>query len=85
MLVWNILVLAATVAATLIRPEKLWYLSELADFLHTRPSSLQRELAALVKSGILEQRRDGRRTLFAFDLFLQMFGTCFSCASLTVS
>jgi predicted nucleotidyltransferase len=50
--------------ATLTRPEKWWYLSELADFLHTRPSSLQRELAALVQSGILEQRRDGRRTYF---------------------
>lgn len=51
-------------AATLTRPEKWWYLSELASFLHTRPSSLQRELAALVQSGILEQRRDGRRTYF---------------------
>lgn len=50
--------------ATMTRPEKWWYLSELADFLHTRPSSLQRELAALVQSGILEQRRDGRRTYF---------------------
>ena len=50
--------------ATLTHPEKWWYLSELADFLHTRPSSLQRELAALVQSGILEQRRDGRRTYF---------------------
>jgi hypothetical protein len=30
-------------AATLTRPEKWWYLSELADFLHTRPSSLQRD------------------------------------------
>ena len=50
--------------ATLTRPEKWWYLSELASLLHTRPSSLQRELAALVQSGILEQRRDGRRTYF---------------------
>ena len=50
--------------ATLTRPDKWWYLSELAAFLHTRPSSLQRELAALVESGILEQRRDGRRSYF---------------------
>lgn len=50
--------------ATLTRPEKWWYLSELADFLHTRPSSLQRELAALVDGGVLEQRRDGRRVYF---------------------
>jgi len=51
-------------AATLTRPEKWWYLSELAEFLHTRPSSLQRELRSLAHSGILEQRRDGRRTYF---------------------
>jgi predicted nucleotidyltransferase len=50
--------------ATLIQPEKWWYLSELADFLRTRPSSLQRELAALVQSGILEQRKEGRRIYF---------------------
>lgn len=50
--------------ATLTRPEKWWYLSELADFLHTRPSSLQRELVALVDGGVLEQRRDGRRVYF---------------------
>jgi predicted nucleotidyltransferase len=51
-------------AATLTRPEKWWYLSELAEFLHTRPSSLQRELSSLEQSGILQQRRDGRRTYF---------------------
>jgi predicted nucleotidyltransferase len=50
--------------ATLLQPGKWWYLSELAAFLCTRPSSLQRELAALVQSGILEQRRDGRRVYF---------------------
>jgi predicted nucleotidyltransferase len=51
-------------AATLTRPEKWWYLSELAEFLHTRPSSLQRELSSLKQSGILQQRKDGRRTYF---------------------
>jgi len=51
-------------AATLSRPEKWWYLSELAAFLHTRPSSLQRELGSLEQSGILQQRKDGRRTYF---------------------
>jgi predicted nucleotidyltransferase len=50
--------------ATLRRPEKWWYLSELADFLGTRPSSLQRELVALVDIGILEKRRDGNRAYF---------------------
>ena len=51
-------------AATLARPEKWWYLSELAEFLRTRPSSLQRELRSLEQSGILQQRKDGRRTYF---------------------
>jgi predicted nucleotidyltransferase len=51
-------------AATLTQPEKWWYLSELAEFLHTRPSSLQRELSSLEQSGILQQRKDGRRTYF---------------------
>jgi uncharacterized protein len=51
-------------AATLTQPEKWWYLSELAQFLHTRPSSLQRELRSLEQSGILQQRKDGRRTYF---------------------
>ncbi len=51
-------------AATLTRPDKWWYLSELAQFLHTRPSSLQRELISLEQSGILQQRKDGRRTYF---------------------
>jgi len=51
-------------AATLTQPERWWYLSELAQFLHTRPSSLQRELRSLEQSGILQQRKDGRRTYF---------------------
>ena len=51
-------------AATLTRPEKWWYLSELAGFLHTRPSSLQRELRSLEQSGLLQLRKDGRRTYF---------------------
>jgi len=51
-------------AATLGQPEKWWYLSELANFLHTRPSSLQRELSSLERSGILQQRKDGRRAYF---------------------
>ena len=51
-------------AATLTRPEKWWYLSELAEFLGTRPSSLQRELKSLEQSSILQKRKDGRRTYF---------------------
>ena len=51
-------------AATLTQPGKWWYLSELAQFVGTTPSSLQRELKALVDGGILQQRREGTRTYF---------------------
>jgi predicted nucleotidyltransferase len=54
-------------AATLLQPEKSWYLSELAQFLGTSPSSLQRELKALVEGGILETRREGTRAYFKAD------------------
>ena len=54
-------------AATLTQPEKWWYLSELAQFLGTSPSSLQRELKALVDGGILEARREGTRAYFKAD------------------
>ena len=51
-------------AATYGQPERWWYLTELAQQFNTTPSSLQRELQSLVSSGILRQRRDGRRTYF---------------------
>lgn len=51
-------------AATFSQPEKWWYLSELAQFVGTSPSSLQRELKALVDGGILETRREGTRAYF---------------------
>ena len=48
-------------AATYSQPEKWWFMSELAVFINTTPSSLQRELGALIGSGILRSRRDGNR------------------------
>lgn len=51
-------------AATYGQMEKWWFMSELAAFMKTTPSSLQRELEALVKSGILRSRRDGNRLYF---------------------
>ena len=54
----------AVLAATLTQPDKWWYLSELAQFIGTAPSSLQRVLKALVDGGILEQRREGTRIYF---------------------
>jgi predicted nucleotidyltransferase len=54
-------------AATLLAPEKSWFMSELAEYIGTSPSSLQRELESLAKSGILTRRQDGRRTYFQAD------------------
>jgi predicted nucleotidyltransferase len=54
----------ALLAATLLQPERWWYLSDLAKHLGVRPSSLQRELAALVEAGILNRRQDGNRVYF---------------------
>ena len=51
-------------AATLTHPEKWWFLSELARFLGTSPSSLQREISVLVHTGVLEHRREGTRVYF---------------------
>ena len=49
-------------AATFLRPQKSWYLSELAAHLGTRSSSLQRDVNSLVRVGILEKHVDGRRS-----------------------
>ena len=54
----------ALLAATVLHPDRWWYLSDLAKHLDVRPSSLQRELAALVDAGILRRRRDGNRVYF---------------------
>lgn len=60
-------------AAVLAQPEKWWYLSELAGFLGTRPSSLQRELKALADGGILQKRREGTRAYFKADTRSPLF------------
>jgi uncharacterized protein len=52
----------AVLTTPFLRPDKAWYLSELAASLGSGPSSLQREIDALVRVGILEKRVDGRRT-----------------------
>src|SRR5215510_4172165 len=54
----------AVLIATLLQPNRWWYLSDLAKHLGVSPSSLQRELAALVSADILRQRRDGNRVYF---------------------
>lgn len=48
----------------LLRPEREWYVRDLASQLALTPSSLQRELARLTSAGILRRRRDGNRVYY---------------------
>lgn len=54
-------------AATLMQPEREWYLLELARHLGVRPSSLQRDLKVLTEAGILKSRKSGNRAYFQAD------------------
>jgi len=54
-------------AATLLQPERSWYLLELARHLGVRPSSLQRDLKLLTEAGILQRRQSGNRIYFQAD------------------
>jgi predicted nucleotidyltransferase len=51
-------------SATLLQPERWWFMTELARRLETTPSSLQRELKSMVAAGLLLRRQDGRRAYF---------------------
>jgi DNA-binding transcriptional ArsR family regulator len=57
----------AVLAATLLCPDRWWYLSDLARNLRVTPSSLQRELSALVDAGILRRRSEGNRVYYQPD------------------
>jgi len=50
-------------AATLVHPEKAWYVSELARRMGVPSSSLQRELQDLTSAGILKSHRQGRMSI----------------------
>ena len=54
----------AILAATFGEPRRWWYMRELARHLRLTPSSLQRELASLVRGGILVQKREGKHVYF---------------------
>jgi len=51
-------------AATLVQPEKAWYVSELARRMRVPSSSLQRELQELTEAGILKSHRQGRMVYY---------------------
>jgi predicted nucleotidyltransferase len=50
--------------ATILRPAREWYLSDLAAHLGVGPSSLQRVLAKLTRAGILNRRTNGNRVYY---------------------
>jgi uncharacterized protein len=76
----------AILASTLMRPERWWYLSDLARHLRMRPSSLQRELSSLIAAGILRRKREGNRVYFQPDpecpLFPELRGLMIKTAGL---
>jgi len=54
-------------SAVLLRPDKWWYLTDLAKHLGVSPSSLQRELVSLVNGDLLISRRDGKRVYYKIN------------------
>jgi DNA-binding transcriptional ArsR family regulator len=64
---WLSPTLQAVLAATILRPEREWYLSDLAAHLGVGPSSIQRVLAKLTTAGILARREDGNRVYYRPD------------------
>jgi uncharacterized protein len=60
-------------AATLLQPERSWYLLELSRHLGLRPSSLQRELKQLTEAGVLKRRQSGNRVYFQADTACPVF------------
>ncbi len=55
----------AILAATLLEPDRWWYLSDLAKRIKRTPSSLQGPLDSLVGAGILNRRKEGNRVYFS--------------------
>jgi hypothetical protein len=54
-------------AATLLHPDRAWYLLELARSLSMPVSSIQHELGVFVASGLLTRRKDGNRVYYQAD------------------
>jgi predicted nucleotidyltransferase len=73
-------------AATLVQPEKAWYVSEIARRMGVPSSSLQRELRDLTAAGILKTHRQGRMVYFQANtdspLFTELRGLLLKTAGL---
>jgi predicted transcriptional regulator len=61
-------------AATLVQPEKAWYVSELARRMGVPASSLQRELHDLSEVGILKTHRQGHMVYYQTNTIRPSFG-----------
>lgn len=57
----------AVLATTLMHPDRWWFLADLARHIGVPPSSLQREMDALVEVGILLRRQEGKQVYFKPD------------------
>jgi predicted nucleotidyltransferase len=51
-------------SAMILKPDKWWYLSDLAKEIKTSPSSLQRDLLKLTDADVLRKRQEGNRTYY---------------------
>jgi predicted nucleotidyltransferase len=60
-------------AATLLQPERKWYMSELARHLRVQPSTIQRELTSFSDVGILRRAEDGNRVYYQADRACPIF------------
>src|SRR5580658_3102709 len=73
-------------AATLVQPEKAWYVSELARRMGVPSSSLQRELHDLTEVGILKSHRQGHMVYYQANadspVFSDLRGLLFKTAGL---
>ena|SRR5271165_1785088 len=73
-------------AATLVQPEKAWYVSELARRMGVPASSLQRELRDLSEVGILKTHKQGRMVYYQANadspVFQDLRGLLFKTAGL---
>jgi predicted nucleotidyltransferase len=56
------------------RPDRRFYVRELARAAATPPSSLQRDLAALAAAGVIERHEDGRQVYYQANANCPIFG-----------
>jgi predicted nucleotidyltransferase len=67
-------VVQSILVATLMQPERRWYLSDLARFLDRTPSSLQSALTGLARAGVLKRESEGNRVYYQADRRCPYFG-----------